>query len=168
MTMPIDDVPYPSPYDYHLPESLATACELGHDLHYLKEFDPHNAFLTEQVLRHNFYLRVDPYSNGDFNHVDDCHFLGTFEVHTLFGNDDRAFSDPALDSVDDDGWESLKGSKDRTTNFSIKAKYPKVKSVFLISHCTSQETRSTVQPANVCNCFTTRRTSKKNSDKIEK
>ena len=126
MTMPIDDVPYPSPYDYHLPESLATAFGLCHDLHYLKEFDPHDAFLTEQVLRHNFYLRVDPYSNGDFNHVDDCHFLGTFEVHTLFENDDdRACSDQALDSVDGDG--SLKGSKDRTTDFSVKAKYPKVK-----------------------------------------
>ena len=40
MTISMADVAYPSPYDYHLPESLAAACELGHDLHYLAGFDP--------------------------------------------------------------------------------------------------------------------------------
>ena len=125
MPMPIQGVLYPPPFDYHLPESLATACQLGHDLHYLKEFDPSNVFITEQVLRHNFDPRIDPYSDGNHNYKDDCHFLDDFEVHTLFENDSRAFSDPALDSVDDDGWGPPKGSKSHETDFFCKSKTPK-------------------------------------------
>ena len=122
MAMSVQDVPFPSPFDYNLPESLATACELGHNLHYLKEFDPSNVFITEQVLRHNFDPRIDPYSEGNHNYKDDCHFLDACEVHTLFENDARAFSDSALDSVDDDGWGPLKGSKSHETDFFCKSK----------------------------------------------
>ena len=127
MAMSAQDVLYPPPFDYHLPESLATACQLGHALHYPKEFDPSNLFITEQVLCHNFDPRIDPYSDGNHNYKDDCHFLDAFEVHTLFENDSRAFSDPALDSIDDGGWGPLKGSKSHETDFSVKAKHSKVK-----------------------------------------
>ena len=67
MTMPLADVAYPSPYDYHLPESLAAACELGHDLHYLREFSPDDNFLTKDVFRHNFDLSADDYASGVHN-----------------------------------------------------------------------------------------------------
>ena len=117
MTMSIQDDLYPSSFDYHLPDSLATACELGHDLHYLKELDPNDVFITEQVLRRNFDPRIDPYSDGNHNYNNDCHFLDALEVHALFENDSRAFSDPALDSADDDSWGPLKGSKSRETDF---------------------------------------------------
>ena len=64
MTLSIADVAYPSPYDSHLPESPAAACELGHDLHYLREFSPDDGFLTNEVLRHKFDLSVDDYASG--------------------------------------------------------------------------------------------------------
>ena len=60
MAMSIQDVPYPSPLDYHLPESLAAACELGHDLRYLMDLNPNDVFITEQVLRHSLDPRTDP------------------------------------------------------------------------------------------------------------
>ena len=65
MTLSMADVAFPSPYDYHLPESLAAACELGHDLHYLREFSSNDEFLTSGVLRHNFDVSVGDYSNGE-------------------------------------------------------------------------------------------------------
>ena len=64
ITLSMADVVYPSLYDYHLPESLASACELGHGLHYLREFDSNDEFLTSEVLRHNFDLSTDDYTNG--------------------------------------------------------------------------------------------------------
>ena len=67
MTISMTDVVYPSPYDYHLPESLAAACELGHDFHYLTEFDPNTEFLTRKVLRHNLDLSGNDYSSGNHN-----------------------------------------------------------------------------------------------------
>ena len=79
MAMSIQDALYPSAFDYHLPESLAAACELSHDLYHLKEFDPDNVFTTEHVLRHNFGPRIDPYSDGNYDYSDDCHFLDAFE-----------------------------------------------------------------------------------------
>ena len=78
------DFAYPSPYDYHLPESLASACELCHDLHYLQEFNPNDEFLTSEVLRHNFDLSVGDCSSGNYKYADDCLFLDAFEVHALF------------------------------------------------------------------------------------
>ena len=59
------------------------------------------------MFRHNIDPRIDPYSDGNYNYKDDCHFLGVFEVHTVLENDSRALSDPALDSVDEDGWGPL-------------------------------------------------------------
>ena len=47
MTMLIQDVSHSSPFNYRLPESLATACEINHDLRYLKEFDPNDVFLNK-------------------------------------------------------------------------------------------------------------------------
>ena len=84
MTISMAGVPNPSPYDYHLPEFLASACKLGHNLHYLREFNPSDEFLTSEARRRNFDLSVDDYSDGKHNHADDCLFLDTFEVHALF------------------------------------------------------------------------------------
>ena len=86
MAISMADVPNPSPYDDHLPESLAPACELGHDhhLHYLREFNPNDEFLTSDVLRHNFDMSVGDSFSGKYNHADDGYFLGNFEVHALF------------------------------------------------------------------------------------
>ena len=98
MTLSMADVAYPSPYDYHLPESLASACELGHDLHYLREFGPNGEFLTSEVLRHNFdSLSTDNYTNGEHSYADDCLFLDSFEVHTLFEGSSTIPSDKAGD-----------------------------------------------------------------------
>ena len=79
MTMPIQDVSYPSPFSYHLPESLADACGLGQDLQYLKEFDPNNMFIDEHVLRHILDLQSDPYSDGNCDYNEDCRFLNSLE-----------------------------------------------------------------------------------------
>ena len=97
MTLSMADVAYPSPYDYHLPESLAAACELGLDLHYLREFSPNDEFLTSEVLRHNFDLSTDDYANGEHSYADDCLFLDSFEVHTLFEDSSTVHSDKAGD-----------------------------------------------------------------------
>ena len=83
MTLSMADVAYPSPCDYHLPESLAAACELGHDRHYLREFSPNDEFLTSGVLRHNFDLSADDYSNGEHSYADDCLFLGSLHFEYL-------------------------------------------------------------------------------------
>ena len=101
------DVAYPSPYDYHLPESLASACELGHDLHYLREFDSNDEFLTSEVLRHNFDLSTDDYTNGEHSYTDDCLLLDSFEVHTLLEDSSTVHSNKA----GDDDWGPLDNLK---------------------------------------------------------
>ena len=94
-------------YDYHLPESLASACELGHDLHYLREFSSNDEFLTSDVLRHNFDVSVDDYSSDEHGYTDDCSFLDSFEVHTLFEDSSVVHSD----KVGDGGWGPLDNLK---------------------------------------------------------
>ena len=128
MTISMADVAYPSPYDYHLPESLAAACELGHDLHYLAEFDPNTEFLTSKVLRHNLDLSGNDYSSGNHNYADDCLLLDSLEVHALFEDSSVVHSDQA----GDDDWGPLNNLKPASkasglSDFSVKAKYNKVK-----------------------------------------
>ena len=127
MTLSMADVAYPSPYGYHLPESLAVACELGHDLHYLREFSPNDEFLTSGVLRHNFDLSANDYSSGEHSYADDCLSLDSFEVHALFEDSSTVHSDKAgggdwgpLDNLKPT--EKAAGSGD----FSVKAKHRKV------------------------------------------
>ena len=122
------DVAYPSPCGYHLPELLAAACELGLDLHYLRDFRPNDEFPTSEVLRHNFDLSTDDYTNGEHSCADDCLFLDSFEVHTLFEDPSTVRSDKAGDN----GWGPLDNLKPAAKaagsgDFSVKAKYSKVK-----------------------------------------
>ena len=122
MTTVLDDVPCPSPYAYHLPESLAAACELGHDLHYLTGFSPNDDFLKSNVFR--FDLETDDYVNGDFSFEADCLFLDTFEVHTLFDGDVKPDS---VDDKDIDWGPSGPQFQMQTGDFTAKAKHSKVK-----------------------------------------
>ena len=128
MTISIADVAYPSPYDYHLPESLAAACELGHDLHYLAGFDPNTEFLTSTVFRHDLDLSGNDYSSGNHNYAADCLLLDSLEVHALFEGPSTVHSDQA----GDDDWGPLNNLKPTSKtsslgDFSVKAKYTKVK-----------------------------------------
>ena len=128
MTISMADVAYPSPYDYHLPESLAAACELGHDLHYLAGFDPNTEFLTSKVLRHNLDLSGNDYSSGNHNYAADCLLLDSLEVHALFEDPSVVHSDQA----GNDDWGPLNNLKPTSkasslSDFSVKAKYTKVK-----------------------------------------
>ena len=100
MASSMADVAYPSPYAYHLPESLASACELGHDPHYLREFDSNDEFLTSEILRHKFDLSTDDYTNGEHSYTDDCLLLDSFEVHTLF----EGLSTVHSSKAGDDDW----------------------------------------------------------------
>ena len=128
MALSMADAVYPSPYDYHLPESLAPACGLSHDLHYLREFHPNDEFLTGEVLRHNFDLPTDDYTHGEHSYPDDCLFIDSFEIHTVFGDSATVHSDKA----GDDDWGPLDSPKSAAKSassgdFSAKAKYSKVK-----------------------------------------
>ena len=128
MTISMAGVAYPPPYDYHLPESLAAACELGHDLHYLKEFDSNAEFLTSKVLRHNLDSSGNDYSSGNHSYADDCLLLDSLKVHTLFEDSSVVHSDQA----GDDDWGPLNNLKPASkaagsSDFSVKAKHSKVK-----------------------------------------
>ena len=91
------DVAYLSPCEYNLPESLASACGLGHDLHYLREFGPNDEFPASGALRHNFDLSVGDYSSGKYNYTGDCLLLDTCEVHAPFKDPPTVHSDTAGD-----------------------------------------------------------------------
>ena len=130
MTMSLADVANPSPYDYHLPESLAAACELGHDLHYLREFSPEDGFLPKEVLRHKLDLSADDYASGVHNYDEDCMFLDSFEVFKLFEDSSTVHSGDA----GEDDWGPLDNLKPTPKNgsagsgdFNVKSKHSKVK-----------------------------------------
>jgi len=164
MAISMADVPNPSPYDDHLPESLAPACELGHDhhLHYLREFNPNDEFLTSDVLRHNFDTSVDDYFSGKYNHADDGYFLDNFEVHALFENLSTVSSNAAGDNDGEPLDNPKPTAKNRSADsgiFSVKAKHSNVK--LGVSHSPMHQPgylRSMKQRASACNCFTARLT----------
>ena len=79
LTILIQDISHPSPFSYYLPESLATACGLSHNLRHLKQFDPNDVFLNEYALRHIIDFRTESYSGGNYDYNEDLRFLKTFE-----------------------------------------------------------------------------------------
>ena len=79
MEILVQDVSHSSPFNYRLPESLATACGINHDLRYLKQFDLNDMFLSESALRHIIDFRADSYSDGSHEYDDDCRFLKPFK-----------------------------------------------------------------------------------------
>ena len=94
----------------------------------LREFSPNNGFLTSEVLRHNFDLSTDDYTNGEHSYTDDCLLLDSFEVHTLIEDSSTVHSNKA----GDDDWGPLDNLKPASKaagsgDFSVKAKYSKVK-----------------------------------------